>query len=49
MQPKSRQTPKPPAERSPYRIARIPASDSCRRCGERCACSDEEIDAGGPA
>jgi len=37
-------TTKPAPEKKPNRIA-----PPCRRCGAECTCSEEEIDAGGPA
>ena len=30
-------------------LLRMQVTSGCRRCGGECACSDEEIDAGGPA
>ena len=35
---------------NPLRLAPLRAgATGCRRCGGECSCSEEEIDAGGPA
>jgi len=49
MQPNLEKTSKPAEGRSPYRLIRTVALVACRRCGAHCACTEDEVDAGGPA
>ena len=49
MQPNLQKSPKPPKSLSPYRLTRNVPPAGCRRCGPECRCTDDEVDAGGPA
>jgi len=49
MQRNVHKNPKPPKSYSLYRPVRTAAPLACRRCGAHCDCTEDEIDAGGPA
>jgi hypothetical protein len=49
MQPNLQKNPKPTPGQSSYRLIRTVTPKACRRCGVHCTCTDDEVDAGGPA
>jgi len=49
MQRTVQKNPKPVKSHSLYRLIRTVTPLACRRCGVQCHCTEDEVDAGGPA